>query len=282
LKPHRLVYYLFDDFAGALHDDPLLRDAHNRLVERADLIVATTAGIARSLLGSASVRASVLPNGVDSKLIASLADRAEPAFLRGIPTPRITYTGVVNIKIDLELISRLATSRPEWQWVFVGPVKIPKNVPPDLESYNSSLQGLMRTKNVHFVGEQPFPDYLVGLHHSTVNVICHRESGGWWVNGYPLKFHEYLATGKPVVSTPIECIANFESVARFASTDSQWLSALSDAIDNGGRGSPEARKAIARANDWNHLTTQFENWLLPLAASDTRAANPQESLHRAV
>lgn len=273
LKPHRLVYYLFDDFARALDDDPPLRDAHNRLVERADLVVATTAGIARSLLGAASVRASILPNGADSELIASLADRPEPAFLRGIPTPRITNTGVFNYKIDLEMVSRLAASRPEWHWVFIGPVRSPKQVSSDSQRYQSSLQELTRARNVHFVGEQPFPDYLVALHHSTVNVICHRESGGWWVNGYPLKFHEYLATGKPVVSNPIESIADFESVARFASTDSQWLSALGDAIDNGGRGSPEARKAVARAHDWNRITTRFEDWLLPLTASNGSPAS---------
>jgi hypothetical protein len=268
LKPHRLVYYLFDDFAHEVSDHLALRDAHHRLVEQADLLVATTAGIARSLLGSASARASILPNGADSELIASLADRPEPAFLRGIPTPRITYTGVVNLKIDLEMVSRLAASKPEWHWVFVGPRMIPKQMASDFPSYSSSLQKLTRARNVHFVDAQPFPDYLVGLHHSNVNVICNRASGGSWVNSYPLKFHEYLATGKPVVSTPIESIMRFESVARFASTDSQWLQALGDAIDSGGQGTPEARKAVARAHDWNRLTTRFEDWLLRLNVRD--------------
>jgi hypothetical protein len=95
LKPHRLVYYLFDDFARELDSDLALRDAHNRLVERADLVVATTAGIARSMLGSASGRASILPNGADSELIASLADRLSPPFC-GDPDAENYLHRVVN------------------------------------------------------------------------------------------------------------------------------------------------------------------------------------------
>jgi hypothetical protein len=270
LNPHRLIYYLFDDFAGEFADDQPLRNAHHRLVEGADLLITTTAGIARSLLGPASDQARLLPNGADTALIASLAERPEPAFLRGIPAPRIMYTGVVNLKVDLERIGRLAASRLDWHWVFVGPCIVSKRMSSNARSFNSSLQQLLQAKNVHFVDAQPFPDFLVGLHHSNVNVICTRERGGWWVNSYPLKFHEYLATGKPVVSTPIESIMGFESVARFASTDSQWLQALGDAIESGGEGTPEARRVVAREHDWNRLTARFEDWLLHLDSKGGR------------
>ena len=73
-----------------------------------------------------------------------------------------------------------------------------------------------------------------------------------------------------MVSTPIESIMGFESVARFASTDSQWLQALGDAIESGGEGTPEARRVVAREHDWNRLTARFEDWLLRLDSKGSR------------
>jgi glycosyltransferase involved in cell wall biosynthesis len=266
LEPSRLVYYLYDDFSEDLGQDPQLRGAHQRLIARADLLIASSDGIAGRLLGPDAPCATILPNGADCALIEMLAERAEPGFLHGIPTPRILYSGVVNQKLDLERIARLARRRPDWQWVLVGPQILPREAEPARQPFAAALADLQPLDNVHLVGEQPFPDYLTALHYADVAVICNRQYMGWWQNAYPLKFHEYLAAGRPVVASPIRSIQDFAPVARFAASDEDWLAALAEAIEAGGQGSREARRAVARSHDWNRLADRFEGLLSELLA----------------
>ncbi|MBM3491228.1 MAG: glycosyltransferase family 1 protein [Alphaproteobacteria bacterium] len=264
LKSGHVAYYLYDDFAAELGHDRELLAAHERLIRRTDLLVATSEGIAERLLGPAAPRAQILPNGADCTLIETLAARAAPDFLHGIPRPRILYSGAVNQKVDLDRIASLARHRPDWHWLLIGPQILPREIEPARQPFAVALAALRSLGNVHLVGERPFPDYLTALHHADVAVICNRQDEGWWQNAYPLKFHEYLAAGRPVVATPIRSIQEFAPVARFAASDEDWLAALNEAIEAGGHGSPDTRRAAARTHDWNRLADRFEDMLLAL------------------
>ena len=72
---------------------------------------------------------------------------------------------------------------------------------------------------------------------------------------YPLKLHEYLASGRPVVGSPIESLHEFADVVRMAGGADEWSSALSDALQPSASsaGEIERRQRIAREHDWNSL-----------------------------
>src|SRR3546814_16501707 len=78
--------------------------------------------------------------------------------------------------------------------------------------------------------------------------------------GFPTKLYEYLASGKPVISWNGENIRPLAHLIAPADGVDAWLEALYRALDGRGPGSPEARKAVARAQDWAARTDQFEGW----------------------
>ena len=114
----------------------------------------------------------------------------EPADQAGIAHPRIGFFGVIDERLDIELLRELATNHPEWQFVIIGPVvKIdPATLP--------------RTPNVHYLGGkdyQKLPAYLKGWDVATL-LFADNESTKFIS---PTKTPEYLAAGNPVVSTSI-------------------------------------------------------------------------------
>jgi hypothetical protein len=260
INPRWVVYFAFDNFRREPDWSANDTMAEAALVERADLIVATTSAIAESLPRSGPSRAKVLANGADARKIADYANTPCPDLLQPMPKPRIGYCGSLNQKVDFELIAHIARQRPDWHWVLIGPSFKSGNLPGS-DANEQAWQECERLPNVHFVGRLSFHQFAVCLHHMDVNVICHRMQGGWWQDGYPLKFHEYLATGRPVISVPLPCLMSFSEVADFASTPDAWIGALERAINDNGVGSPEARRHAALANDWELKTDIFEGWL---------------------
>jgi glycosyltransferase involved in cell wall biosynthesis len=118
------------------------------------------------------------------------ADRVDPEDQAGIPHPRLGFFGVIDERMDVDLVGEVARLRPDWSFVMIGPVV--KIDPADLP----------RQDNIHWLGGRDYkalPDYI----------------GGWDVGFMPFalnestqfisptKTPEFLATGTPVVSTPI-------------------------------------------------------------------------------
>ena len=106
-----------------------------------------------------------------------------------------------------------------------------------------------RLPNVHFVGELPALDVFAALRRMDANVICNRSDDGWWLDAYPLKFHEYLAAGRPVVATPLASIECFSGVAEFAAGIEAWMAALAHAIEGGGVGTEHVRLSYANSRE---------------------------------
>jgi glycosyltransferase involved in cell wall biosynthesis len=78
---------------------------------------------------------------------------------------------------------------------------------------------------------------------------------GYTQNIYPMKLHEYLASGRPVISTPIRSVQEFDQVVRLARTADEWSSAVEEALAPEAR-SPAAiaaRQAVAQRHDWSEL-----------------------------
>jgi glycosyltransferase involved in cell wall biosynthesis len=169
---------------------PLLRELEQELFERADLVF--TGG--QSLYEAKSLQhsdAHAFPSSID-KAHFGLAREAgvDPADQAGIAHPRVGFFGVVDERLDIELLGQLAKAHPEWQFVIIGPiVKIDHATLP-------------RTSNIHYLGGKDYkelPAYLRGWDVATL-LFADNESTKFIS---PTKTPEYLAAGKPVVSTPI-------------------------------------------------------------------------------
>lgn len=266
-----LVYHAVDDYSrmpGWTRElDRLQREA----VARADLVLATTAATLSSLPPGGSAPRHVLQNGADAAAFALGPELLCPEDLARIPEPRICYTGILNRKVDFNLVAAVARERPAWQWVLVGPtiqgIGHPSRDPELAHAYDACC----RLPNVHFLGVKTVAELPAYVGHADVNVMCYRQGeGGWWNSVYPLKLHEYLAAGRPVVSSPLPSVRPFAHVLDLAGTEADWIRAVDRALLQGGVGSLEERRAVARENTWDLRVDQLEQWLIEMVSARSR------------
>jgi UDP-galactopyranose mutase len=131
------------------------------------------------------------PSSVDVPHFAGARElQDDPPDQAEIPHPRVGYFGVIDERMDMALIEELADARPELQLVMIGPVaKIdPATLP--------------RRSNIHWLGGKPYselPAYLAGW--DVAMMPFARNDSTRFIS--PTKTPEYLAAGKPVVSTSI-------------------------------------------------------------------------------
>jgi len=272
LRARWLVFYIFDAWtpSGWSDDDTAVNDpdlSHNlhTLCERAQLIVSIAPSMARVLPDGAGDRAKILPHGVNAMSIMSGASMVCPSDLGRIPSPRIGYIGRVNPKLDLRLVQAVAQRLPDVHWVFIG----------WLQGMTKEHQHLWKQclalNNVHFLGQKPQDSLPAYFAHLNATVMCYRvEGAGYsWQAVFPIKLFEYLAAGKPVISTALENVKPFEHVIDIASGPDEWVDAIERAIKYGGAGTISERTAIARANTWDARVDLLESWLSEMI--ETRA-----------
>jgi UDP-galactopyranose mutase len=146
--------------------------------------------------------------------------REQPADQANIPWPRFGFYGVVDERMDLGLIAALADARPEWSLVMVGPVV--KIDPADLP----------QRPNLHYLGGKGYedlPKYLGGWDVALMPFAINESTR--FIS--PTKTPEYLAGGRPVVSTPIVDVVrhygDLEAV-KVASTADEFVAACDQAL----------------------------------------------------
>jgi hypothetical protein len=116
------------------------------------------------------------------------------------------------------------------------------------------LQKLSELPNVYFLGGKAVRSLSAYTQHLDVCMLC------YGVNNYtkfiyPLKLHEYLASSRPVVGSPIRTLKEFAHVIKLAHTADEWSSALTEALSSEACSATqvEARRAVARQHDWNRI-----------------------------
>ncbi|THD78258.1 MAG: UDP-galactopyranose mutase [Phenylobacterium sp.] len=146
--------------------------------------------------------------------------RGEPDDQAGLPWPRLGFYGVVDERMDLALLAALADARPDWSLVILGPVV---KINPD---------DLPKRANIHYLGGKDYeelPRYLAGWDVALMPFAINESTR--FIS--PTKTPEYLAGGRPVVSTPIVDVArhygDLEAV-KIAATAEEFVAACDQAL----------------------------------------------------
>jgi glycosyltransferase involved in cell wall biosynthesis len=244
--PHDVSCYHIDDEYSFSDRDLPLDPAEARLISRVDEVFIHSPALLEKK-GHLNPHTTVVPNGVDFAAFATPA--AEPADLALVPRPRIGYVGRIKRQLDLRLVRTLAVRHPRWSFVMVGPVEHVAEIGP-------AIAELTRLPNVHFLGPKLVAELPAYTQHLDVCALWY-EVNGYTKFIYPLKLHEYLATGCPVVGTPIDSLRAFDGVARLARTADEWSQALTHSLSEAARspGAAERRQGVARAHDWSRIVS---------------------------
>ena len=190
LKPVATIYDCMDELSAFKGASPALCRRERQLFDRADLVF--TGG--QSLYEAKRAQhpsVYAFPSSIDHAHFSKARTAShEPADQRLIPHPRLGFFGVIDERFDTELLGTVAATRPEWQFVMIGPVvKIDEEVLP-------------RGSNIHYLGSRDYkelPSYLAGW--DIALLLFARNEATRFIS--PTKTPEYLAAGKPVISTSI-------------------------------------------------------------------------------
>lgn len=243
LGPHDLsCYHIDDDYAFSVQEQPL-DPVEVRILERVDQVfIHSPALFARK--GGINSHTEMVPNGVDYQAFATPAP--EPPDLAHIPHPRVGYVGVLKEQVDWDLMEALARKRPEWSLVFVGPSR--------LAGHDAACWArLLELPNVYALGPKAGGSIPGYLQHLDVCLLSYRVDA-YTKFIYPLKLHEYLAAGRPVVGACLPSLEPFRGTITLASGVAEWESGIAAAIAGAGDlAAQAARRQVAAAHDWGVL-----------------------------
>lgn len=264
VQPDRQVYFNVDDYSQYW---PRQAVAVNRLerqaVREADLTVCVSrlrAEELRAAVPEAADRIRHLPHGAPSSAIApypfDLPAPAPPAIAR-LPRPLLGFVGTLGDRLDWPLVTRLAEALPRASIVLVG--RLDKARP---DAWKAERDRCLARPNVHLVPWQSqdaihafnrafdicLMPYLAA--HPFNRVCC------------PTKIMDYMATGRPVVSTALPECRLYDDLFDVAETPEDFVAAVSRILDAGSDdGRAPARHAWAEANTCRHIVERFLDWL---------------------
>ncbi|HEX8916669.1 MAG TPA: glycosyltransferase [Humisphaera sp.] len=246
----QLVYHAVDDIkAQPGMPASTIAAAEGRLSRRADTIFVTAPNLLE-VHRRTNPNTHYFSNVCDFRHFnrAMAAETEVPTDLARLPGPRVGFVGAVSAyKLDFPLIRAVAAARPGWSFAFIGSV--------GEGDYATDVSAFADLPNVHFLGGRPYralPGYLKGI---DVAILPNRHND-YTRSMFPMKFFEYLAAGRPVVSTKLPALAEFGHVADLCDGPDEFLAAVDRAVL--GKSAPlAARLAAARERTYEARTAKM-------------------------
>ena len=231
LNPIAVVYDCMDQLSAFKGAPPELTVREAELLSLSDLVFTGGHSLFEAKRESHPA-VHAFPSSIDVPHFArALNSDADPADLAGIPGPRIGFIGVIDERLDTGLLDQIAALRPDWQFIMIGPVvKIEES-------------DLPKRENIHYLGGKSYPELpdYIGRWDVAMMPFAMNESTKYIS---PTKTPEYLAAGRPVVSTPIRDVVRpygDKGLVYIASTAKEFV----EGIEKGLNMDLEAHRAAA-------------------------------------
>lgn len=240
-------YHIADEYSFSPVEQPL-SPVERGLIERVNQVFVHSPALMEKK-GRINPHTSYVTNGVDFASFATAAP--EPDDLARVPHPRVGYVGRLKSQLDWNALAEIARRRPEWSVVLVGPTG-------HMGEHAPERDALLALGNVHYLGNKSVREIPAYTQHMDVCLLCYALTD-YTSYIFPLKLHEYLAAGRPVVGSDIRSLRDFAGVVRIAHQPSEWVAAIEDALSPRELSAErvEERRRLARAYDWNVLTDRI-------------------------
>jgi len=251
--PHDfIVYHPYDDFEH-LYSDNIAKKGEENLLANADIMFTTSKLLQKNykLRFHNPNNVHFVPNGVDFDLFSNINSNVcgvDKANSRS----RIGYTGSINSKIDVSLLYQIFNELSYCDFYITGSEG-------KIDSFQSDdMINLKSLSNVYFLGNKKLNEVPSYMNAMDINIIPYRTDPDSFANaGYPLKLHEYLTVGKPIICSPIDSAFEFEEVISIKTDATEWITEINRILNCDGTlstSSKEHRKNIAKENTWKKRT----------------------------
>jgi UDP-galactopyranose mutase len=260
-KAAAVVYDCMDELSAFRGAPPGLTTSEAELFKAADLVF--TGG--QSLYESKKHKhpsVHAFPSSIEPEHFRQArTTQSEPEDQREIPHPRLGYAGVIDERLDINLMAEVASMRPDWHFVMVGPV------------VKISDADLPKAPNIHYLGGKQYrdlPAYMSGWQIGMLPFA--RNEATRFIS--PTKTPEYLAAGLPVVSTSITDVVNpygIRGLAEIADTPEDMVAACERLLQV--KADPKRLQAVDEflsQNSWDLTWRKMSDLLCSVAQRDLK------------
>ncbi len=238
-------YLVYDESPDFSHNERVktqLRAADDLTCKKADIVMGTSQSQVdrRTHLNE---HVYFVPNGVDFAMFNEPYEQKVPvpADIADLPRPIIGFSGWMGYQMDIPLLLHVAKSFPDASLALLGPNTIPSS---------AELTELMNMPNVHFLGKKD-PKNLASYFQVFDAALIPYALRGHVRYIYPLKLHEYLATGRAVVSSDLPNLYPHKDILRLAKSKEEFVEHIRAAFDDHAPEMVQARIAEAKKFSWD-------------------------------
>ena len=264
LRPLAVVYDCMDELSAFKNAPECLKHRERELFKTADLVF--TGG--QSLYEAKRDQhhsVFAFPSSIDrDHFMQARTAILEPADQQDIPHPRLGFFGVVDERFDVELLDKISRERPDQHFVIIGPVV---KIDPEI---------LPKRENIHYLGGKSYdelPAYIAGW--DVALLLFAQNESTRFIS--PTKTPEYLAAGKPVVSTPIRDVVypyGEMGLVRIASDAQEFTAAIDDLLKSEANRTQWLKTVdgFLATMSWDETWAQMSRLIDEAVANRTRAA----------
>lgn len=262
LEPEAIVYDCMDELSAFKFAPPELLENEEKLFRKADLIFTGGQSLYEAKKNRHK-RVYAFPSSIDAAHFRQARTvTEEPDDQKSLANPRLGYCGVIDERIDIELLGKMAKIRPDWQFVMIGPVvKIRE-------------EDLPRGANIHYLGAKDYkelPKYLAGWDVALMPFAMNESTK--YIS--PTKTPEYLAAGKPVVSTPIRDVVRpygEMKLVHIASTAEEFVAACEAALQENSVERIEKADEFLSQTSWDKTFSEMADLIKEVMSRQTKSS----------
>ncbi len=241
LNTKTVVYYCIDNFRVSSKSAKKIEKSEIKLLKKSDLVFVTSKALYNYCF-QFNNHTHIFPFAVNFSEFekSRLAETKVPEEIQTIAHPLIGYVGGLHKWLDFDLIKRLAQARPAYSFIFVGPVQ-------------SDISALSHLKNIYFLGQKEHKKIPLLIKYFDLCLIPYLITD-YTKNVYPTKLNEYLAMGKPVVSTDLPEINEFnnknKNIISIGKNFPEFLEAIDKELNSDNPEAINLRIEAAKKNSW--------------------------------
>lgn len=248
-----VIYHVVDEYLSYGEMDVETRAKIEKLeqqvLEKADLVIVVSEKL-HATKGVFNKHIYLVSNGVDyaSYSKALTDDTPMPSDISQLPKPVIGYSGLISRRLDLDLIQHIASAHPEWSLALMGAI--------DDRWCEHQIDRLRQMDNVYFLGLKDIklvPYYVKAFDVCFIPYVIDEETE----NLSPLKLYDFMATGKPIVTTAFPSANEFRDLVYIADSNEIFTQCVEKALLEPHNGLFHERRHTASLNTWDHRVNQL-------------------------